>query len=172
MSQSKRGTGPSLIGRALRLLTQREHSRLELARKLQAHADSPDALQAVLDDLERRGLLSDQRFAESLAHRRSTRFGMRRIQQELQTHKLDSSVSAPILEALRGSERVRAQEAWLRRFDGPPQDSAERARQHRFLAQRGFTSDAIAWVLKHGASEDAEVGVSEPVWGREVLDGD
>jgi regulatory protein len=172
VSLSKRGIGPSLIGRALRLLTQREHSRLELARKLKAHAESPDALQTVLDALERRGLLSDQRFAESLAHRRSSRFGLRRIQQELQTHKLDASVSAPVIEALRGSERARAREAWLRRFGGPPQDATERARQHRFLAQRGFTSDAIGWVLKHGVCEDAEVGVSESVWGREDLDGE
>jgi regulatory protein len=143
--------GPSLKGRALRLLSQREHSRLELARKLSAHAESADQLERVLDELERAGLASPVRFAESLAHRRASRFGLRRIEQELDAHRLDAAVAAPVLERLRGTERDRALAAWRKRFGTPAADTAERARHHRFLAQRGFTGEAIAWVLRHGA---------------------
>lgn len=101
--------------------------------------------------------MSEERFAESLARRRSARFGLRRIEQELQTHRLDPQVSAPILATLRTTERERALDAWMRRFGVVAQDPTERARQQRFLAQRGFTSDAIQWVIrrKGGLNEDA-----------------
>jgi regulatory protein len=147
----------SLRGRALRLLTQREQSRQELNRKLAPHAESPDQLDSVLDRLQQEGWLSEERFAESLARRRSARFGLRRIEQVLQTHRLDPLVSAPILATLRTTERERALDAWMRRFGVAAQDPTERARQQRFLAQRGFTSDAIQWVIRHkgGPHEDA-----------------
>jgi regulatory protein len=138
----------SLRGRALRLLTQREQSRLELYRKLTPHAESPEQLESVLDRLQQEGWLSEERFAESLVRRRSARFGLRRIEQELQTHRLDPQVSAPVLATLRATERKRALDAWARRFGEAAQDPTERARQQRFLAQRGFTADAIQWVIR------------------------
>ncbi len=145
------GARLSLKGRALRLLAQREHSRVELQRKLAPHAESGEQLEAVLKALEEGGFLSSERFAESLAHRRAARFGLRRIEQELGTHRLDASITTPLLGHLRETERERALAAWRKRFGASPADAAERARQHRFLAQRGFTADAIAWVLRHGA---------------------
>lgn len=143
----------SLEGRALRLLSQREHSRHELSRKLAPHADSAEALERLLDELERKRFLSSRRFAESLARRRAPRFGTRRIAQELGAHRLDAEVSAPVLAGLRETERVRALDAWRRRFGAAadvPADVAARAKQHRFLAQRGFCGEVIRWVLRHG----------------------
>ena len=147
----------SLRGRALRLLTQREHSRQELSRKLAPHAESPEQLAAVLDRLQQEGLLSEARFAESLARRRSERFGLRRIEQELQAHRLDPEVSGPVLAGLRATERERALEAWTRRFGVASLEPTERARQQRFLAQRGFTSEAIHWVLRHAGERHDEL---------------
>ena len=139
----------SLRGRALRLLTQRDQSRQELNRKLAPYAESPEQLASVLDRLQQEGWLREARFAESLARRRSERFGLRRIEQEMQSHRLDPQISDPVLAGLRETERDRAFQAWTRRFGVVSQDPAERARQQRFLAQRGFTSDAIHWVLRH-----------------------
>jgi regulatory protein len=45
----------SLKGRALKLLAQREHSRLELQSKLAAHVEEGDDLNAVLDELPKDG---------------------------------------------------------------------------------------------------------------------
>jgi regulatory protein len=137
-------------------MAQREHSRLELVRKLGPHAESPEALDRALDELQAAGLLSEQRFAESLAHRREDRFGLRRIEHELGSHRLDATVSAPVLQRLRETERDRALAAWRKRFGEPPADAAARAKQHRFLAQRGFTTDAIVWVMRHGAGSTAD----------------
>ena len=155
--------GLSLKGRALKLLSQREHSRLELTRKLAPHVastdstDSAERLESLLDELERAGFLSSQRFAESLAHRRAPRFGLRRIEHELGEHRLDAAVAGPVLQGLRDTERDRALQAWRKRFGQPATDAAERAKHHRFLAQRGFTGEAIHWVLRQGADRVAEL---------------
>jgi regulatory protein len=165
--RSARRGGPaglSLKGRALRLLAQREHSRVELLRKLAPQAESREQLDAVLDELEHGGFLSALRFAQSLAHRRSARFGLRRIEQELGTHRLDDAVSEAALQGLRATERDRALAAWRKRFGRPGADPTDRARQHRFLAQRGFTAEAITWVLRHGVhrADDAPETLSRP----------
>ena len=155
-----RRPGLSLKGRALKLLSQREHSRLELSRKLAPHAESAEQVQLLLDEFERGGFLSSQRFAESLAHRRAPRFGLRRIEQELDAHRLDAAVAGPVLQGLRDTERERALGAWRKRFGEAAADAAGRAKQYRFLAQRGFTADAIHWVMRQG----------EPLEGREEPD--
>jgi len=143
--------GLSLRGRALKLLSMREQSRSELTRKLAPHSESAEQLESLLDELQRAGYLSEQRFAESLARRRSERYGRRFIEQELDQHRVAGEVAAPILRALAADERARAQALWERRFGTAPADLAERARQHRFLAQRGFDGETIAWVLREAA---------------------
>lgn len=145
------GRSPSLRARAIRLLSLREQSRNELFRKLAPHAESPEQIESLLDDLQRAGYLSEQRFAESLARRRAERYGRRFVERELDEHRVPTSVAAPVLEQLAASERDRALAIWRKRFDQPPADLAERARQHRFLARRGFDADTIAWVLKAAA---------------------
>lgn len=143
----------SLKGRALKYLAQREHSRHELQRKLAPHAESAEQLQALLDDLERDKFLSAPRFVESLVRRRVARFGIRRIEQELDQHRLPDETTGPALLALRQSERDRALEVWRKRFGEPPADLAERGRQQRFLAQRGFEGETIAWVFKRASDK-------------------
>ncbi|OYV32194.1 MAG: recombination regulator RecX [Thiomonas sp. 20-64-5] len=151
---------PSLRARAVRYLAQREHSRLELRRKLSRYCDEPDVIDALLDDLERTHLLSGERFALSLIHRRQQRYGNLRIAQELGTHGLAADATAAPLQALKDSELARAQAAWARKFQSLPQDASERARQARFLTQRGFSSETVRAVLR-GAGVD-EDGSGDP----------
>ena len=158
MQPRARLAGLSLKGRALRLLSQREHSRLELSRKLAAHAESPQQLEILLDALEQEKWLSAERFAQSVAHRRGERFGVRRIEQELQAHRLEPGATAEVLEALRQSERERAFEIWARRFGVLATEPLERARQQRFLLQRGFSGDTISRVLRRAR----EIAQTEP----------
>lgn len=144
----------SLKGRALRYLSMREHSRLELARKLARYAQEGDDIDAVLDTLEAAKLLSETRFAESLVHRRAARFGNQRILTELQSHRLDEESLAGIRERLAGDEAARARAVWQRKFGTAPADAAERAKQMRFLQQRGFSHDAIRAALRGTNIED------------------
>ena len=57
---------PSLKTRALGYLARREHSRLELERKLAPHAKTSEDLSLVLDTLEQRGFLSAPRMVEQV----------------------------------------------------------------------------------------------------------
>ena len=151
----------SLKARALQWPAQREYSRLELRRKLLSHArlsaaesaacgDTPRDVQAdveaVLDWLEASRFLSAERFAESRINARLGRFGNVRIRHELGRHEIRLAPEAE--QALRDSELMRACSVHRRRFSEPPPDAGARARQARFLAARGFSSDVIRRVLR------------------------
>jgi regulatory protein len=138
----------SLKARALKYLSAREHSRLELGRKLSRYAQEGDDVEALLDALEAAKFLSQSRFSESLVHRRAARFGNNRILSELQTHGIDSEALADIKANLSQDEAMRAQEVWQRKFGRPPADAAERAKQMRFLQQRGFSHGAIQAAMR------------------------
>ena len=144
---------PTLRERALRLLARREHSRAELGRKLAAHAGPDDDLETLLEDLQRRKLLSDERYAESRAHALSRKFGAARIAHELRAKGLDKELAGRAAETARATEIERARRVWLRKFRNPPESREERARQTRFLQSRGFSFDAIRAVVR-GADED------------------
>jgi regulatory protein len=129
-------------------LARREHSRSELARKLAPHAESEEALGALLDALEAAGHLSTARFVESLVRRRSARYGTRRLEQEFAEHRIPAELATPALRELRQSEGERAWAAWERRFGVAPADLSERARQQRFLIARGFGAEAVSAVFR------------------------
>lgn len=158
---------PSLKGRALRLLSTREHSRTELERKLRRHEVEPGQLHKVLDELQAKGFIDTQRVVDSVVHQRAGKLGVARIRQELQHKGVAGEEAQAALAALQASEVERARQVWRRKFgrrdeyDGDDDgdaaaasapDAAQRARQMRFLASRGFTGDAIRRVVS-GADE-------------------
>jgi regulatory protein len=146
---------PSLKGRALRLLGQREHSRVELERKLRPHETEPGELTRVLDELHAKGFINEQRVLESVIFRRAPRLGAMRVRQELQAKGLAPEAIAQAVADLQGSEVERARNVWRRKFGEPAEDPQTRAKHMRFLAGRGFGADAIRRVVK-GAFEDGE----------------
>ena len=147
------GFGLSLKGRALRYLAAREHSRVELERKLAPHEETPGQLAQVLDDLEAKDFISEARVVESVINRRAARFGAARIKHELLTKGLSAERVAGAVAGLKGSELERAREIWRKKFEGPAPDAAARAKQMRFLAARGFGGDVIRRVVSQ-ADED------------------
>ncbi|MDB5775161.1 MAG: recX family protein [Herbaspirillum sp.] len=145
----------SLKARALRYLSMREHSRVELARKLSRYAQEDDDIEALLDTLQLANFQSQDRFAESLVHRRAHRFGNSRIVMELKSHGLDAAAIDAAKAKLAEDEIGRACEVWRKKFSRPPQDAAERAKQMRFLQQRGFSHSAIQAAMR-AADEDTD----------------
>jgi regulatory protein len=124
---------------------------VELQRKLAPHAESAEQIQSVIDDLERQGFFSEQRFAQSFAKRRGEKFGMQRVKLELGVHQLDPELSSEVLSQLKSTEFDRALAVWERKFghlEIEPEDFASRAKQQQFLLQRGFSSDSIRQVFK------------------------
>ncbi|MEF8710607.1 MAG: recombination regulator RecX [Candidatus Accumulibacter propinquus] len=142
--------------RALGLLTRREHTRKELAGKLLSLAESPEQLDALLDELTSRHLLSDARYAETRVKSRGIRLGDARLAYELRSRGVaDELVSASL--AAGEDELTRARRVWQKRFGSNPHgadDITERARQMRFLAARGFSAETIRRVLRATVEDD------------------
>jgi regulatory protein len=138
----------SLRARALKALTRREHSRQELRAKLQPFAEEAEQIEALLDELERRGWLSEARFIEQLTTIRRRKFGAPRILHELR----QKGVSATALEAaqarLTAGEFEAAHAVWLKKFGKFPATAQEHAKQSRFLAGRGFSAEVVHRLLR------------------------
>jgi len=134
----------------------REHSRLELGRKLARYAEEGDDIEALLDFLEQNNWLSQERFAESLVNRKAGRFGNSRVMAELQSHGVKGEALEEIKSSLADSETARAREVWQRKFGTVAVDAAERAKQMRFLLQRGFSQRAARTAMQ-GAPDDDEL---------------
>jgi regulatory protein len=140
---------PTLRERALKLLARREHSRKELGRKLSEHTDDPQEVERALDECEARGWLSEKRVVEQLVHNRRSRFGIRRIERDLEAKGISGEAAAAALTQLKEGEVEAARSVWRRKFGGrPPRTPAERARQARFLQGRGFELDVIFKVIE------------------------
>lgn len=150
MKQPSRGVRKSLMARAIGLLARREHSRVELARKLQRHLEPDDdasEIGSVLDTLQAQNLLSDARFASALVGQRAARYGDMRVRRDLRDRGVESACADVAMEKLRGTELARAHAVWARRFDVLPANADERGRQGRYLQTRGFSMHAITRVL-------------------------
>ena len=131
----------SIKGRVLRLLSQREHSRAELARKLADMETASGDLAAVLDDFVAKGLISEERLTQSVLNQRANKLGAMRLRAELHQKGVSTDRIREAVDSLKSSESARAQGVWSKRFKGPPEDAM--AKQVRFLAARGFDAAAI-----------------------------
>jgi regulatory protein len=145
-------TPAELKARALRYLVRREHSRAELARKLAPHADSPAALEAVLDLLLSRKQLSDERFAEERARALSRKYGAARIRYDLKSKGIADEVIENAANVEGEFERAKA--ILARKYREPASTREERARRARFLQSRGFSMDVITRLIR-GSEEIA-----------------
>lgn len=141
----------TLKARAIRYLSLREYSRKELRQKLLcAQGDEPNEREVdeLLDELEKRNYLSDERFAGTRARVRSAKFGNARIAYELKMQGVSAEHIAQALLPLKETEFERAQALWRRRFGSAPADFKERAKQIRYLSNRGFSMDIIRQIIE------------------------
>lgn len=141
---------PACRRRAMDLLARREHSRLELERKLGARDYEADEIAAALDQLEQDGLLSVERFARSFIESRYARGqGPYRIRRELAERGVESVETWLDDAAFDWDGLARATRE--RRFGAaPPADLKDKARQIRFLEYRGFSHDQIRRAMASG----------------------
>lgn len=145
LSQNKTDplSSAALRARVISALARREHSWHELEQKFLPLAESAQSLAEILDSLQQQGLLSDARFAQSVARTRGTRFGVRRIAFELQQKGVTEHHAAAVIDQLTQTESDRLREVWEKKFGSAPDSFQEAARQQRFLQQRGFSASVI-----------------------------
>ncbi|MBN1586161.1 MAG: regulatory protein RecX [Candidatus Omnitrophica bacterium] len=134
---------------ALRLLKRRPRSRWELQSSLQGREYSAPVQTQVLDELEKAGLIDDERFARYWTEHRvlERQTALRAIETDLLQKGLDealvqktlSRVAADVDERRLASEWV---ERWRALLSGSETDK-DRARWKRRLMQRGFSEEDI-----------------------------
>ncbi len=144
MKEERPDTPIELKVRALRYLARREHSRAELARKLAPHAESPQAIQTVLDELASRKQLSDERYADARTHWLSRKYGAAKIRQDLKAHGVAEAV---INRVSAEGDLDKARAILARKYREPAATREERARRARFLQSRGFSYEIIRRLL-------------------------
>ena len=136
---------PAPLDTALRLLARREHSLTELRSKLASRGHEAGVVEEVLSELARRGLVSDQRFAEAFLRSRLERGqGPLKIRAQLR----ERGVASGLIDAALGEAEIdwdrRAADARSGRFgEAPPADRKQMARQARFLRGRGFSEAQV-----------------------------
>lgn len=139
---------PNLMGRALRYLSRREHSRQELRKKLLPYAESEIELDELMVKLEAQSWLSDERFAESLVRRKSERYGSLKIVDELKQQGIEGDSLLEIKERLKISDATRAWELWQRKFDSMvTKDPKEKSKQMRYLISKGFPLGVVTRIV-------------------------
>ena len=120
----------------------------ELTRKLEGRDLDPDGVRAVVDELCRAGLLSDERFTQELLRvRMRNGYGPARVAAELR-HK-------GVEETLVGRYVDFAAQEWIeplrqlcgRRFGAASATGDQWVRQAKFLQTRGYTLEQIRAVI-------------------------
>ncbi len=141
----------SIRNTALDILARREHTRLELSRKLKAKDFSEHEIEELLEVLGQEGLQSDERYAESYVNMRRNRgYGPLKIKQELQQRGVSSDLVDLFVEFNDEIWLDTAYQAYEKKFAAKVLSSAnERAKRMRFLQSRGFTGDIIQKTFAH-----------------------
>tara|TARA_R110002110_G_scaffold91264_2_gene237434 strand:- start:53025 stop:53492 length:468 start_codon:yes stop_codon:yes gene_type:complete len=134
---------------AMNLLARREHALQELHDKLRRRFPDTDKLEAVLQRLRDENLQSDQRFTESFARQRAARgYGPLRIRRELRDKGIDDAAISDAFEAAELDWYDIANDVFRKKFGAKPAiDIKEKARRHRFMQYRGFSSDHFQYLL-------------------------
>jgi len=141
---------------AIRMLTGREHSCFELVEKLKKKGHGSDDIDDVVAQLLKDKYLNDARFAEMFIRSKSKRgIGPIKIQMELQQRSVDSSLIDEYLDFNQPDWFESAIEVRCKRFgEVLPDDVNEKAKQIRFLQQRGFTQKQIMSVITSNVFDD------------------
>ena len=145
-------TTTSLRERALGYLARREYSYQELQQKLRPYAQEQGLEQgditALLEDFKKRGWLSEERYTEQIVHARKGKFGSLRVAHELREHGIAEDLVEKAVAEVKSDEVAAARAVCRKKFDVPPQNREQWARQARFLQGRGFSFEVIKQVLR------------------------
>ncbi len=138
---------------AIAALARREHSELEMRRKLKQKGFSDDDIDHSIRQLTENNLLSDERFTESYINMRRQRgYGPVRIAQELRERGVDEALADEYLDRNNPEWRRLMRQQYAKKYGHElAEDYAEKAKRARYLQARGFPLD---WVFKLDSMEE------------------
>ena len=140
---------------AVSALARREHSELEMRRKLMQKGFPQHEIDASIAQLVKNNLLSDERFAESYINMRRQRgYGPLRISQELRERGIDEELSEPLLDKNSPQWRQVMRQQYAKKYGSElAQEYAEKAKRAKYLQNRGFPLD---WVFRLDSMDEYE----------------
>jgi regulatory protein len=134
--------------RALRLLASRSRSTAELARRMEGWGLTGEEASAVVERLERLGVVDDDAFASALSEQLRRRgAGHLRARADLERHGVEGEAARAIAEAHAEGDDQAAGDVVHARFGQPPYDEATVRRAAGLLLRRGFDEDTVRSVL-------------------------
>ena len=143
--------------RALYYLGKRDYSRVELGRKILTYSESLGIdkvdLELVLNELEEKDWLSDDRFSEQFVLSKKRKFGARKIAHELKLRGVNESIISRVLRDIKDDEFLLAKKIWEKKFNQIPITIDEKAKQIRFMQSRGIEVAIIHQILSGKSPE-------------------
>ena len=130
---------------------------MELGRKILTYSESLEIskadLELVLDELEEKDWLSDDRFSEQFVLSKKRKFGARKIAHELKLRGVDESIISRALRDIKDDEFLLAKKIWEKKFNQIPITIDEKAKQIRFMQSRGIEVAIINQILSGKSPE-------------------
>jgi regulatory protein len=143
--------------RALYYLGKRDYSRVELGRKILNYSESLEIskvdLELILDELEEKNWLSDDRFSEQFVLSKKRKFGARKIAHELKLRGVSESIISRVLRDIKDDEFLLAKKIWEKKFNQIPITIDEKAKQIRFMQSRGIEVAIINQIVSGKSPE-------------------
>ncbi len=155
-------SGDAARGKAMRLLARRDYPSKLLRSRLGEAGYEAEAVDAAVTDLEDLRYVNDERYVDSAVAGRAARGqGPIRIALELVRQGCPKELVEATVRREDPEWAERAVALRRRRFGaGAPADGKERARQVRFLMQRGFTGGQVRAALA-AAGDDEDLDLSD-----------
>ena len=147
----------NLKAKAIYFLSKRDHAYLELFNKLKKYSSDEVYINNVLHELVAKGYLSEERFIENYLSSKIKKYGVLRIRQVLNKKTGNLELVNKILQTSVIDEVVIAKKIFRKKFDKVSVDVLQKAKQVRFLTNKGFSYSTIRKVfddIKKGSSDE------------------
>ena len=141
---------------AMNFLARREHTQLELLKKLKRRFPDDALVRIEIKRLTDENLQSDERFAENFVRYRSDLgFGLMHIRQDMRQRGLSDLEIATAIEDAEIDWKAIAVRVFYKKFGQlPAPDIKEKAKRVRFMLYRGFTSESYQISFNKGICSD------------------
>jgi len=137
----------SLEDVAIRLVARREHTRLELTKKLIVRGFERGDVDTLLNYFEEKGWLDERRYIDIFLRAKRCRYGSLKLIRELEVRGISRDLIEEVRPGIQSGELDAAQGVWQKRFGVQPKNSTELAKQIRFMQSRGFEQEVIKSVV-------------------------
>jgi len=142
------------LNAALRLLTRRDHSKYELARKLKQRGIQPEVVDQVILACEQFDYINDERTAPLFIGQQARKgYGIKHIRHELKMRGLGGKHIPEILaesmaeyDEREGAARIVQKHA--KRFERESDPQKRKEKVYRFLYARGFSKEVILELIR------------------------